>query len=56
MGIWACRILAPVPPRRPFHLGARAYACACVRSGVAGPQQPFGYLIPEDLYIQVGVR
>jgi hypothetical protein len=23
--------------------------------GVTGPPQPFGVLIPEDLYIQVGV-
>jgi len=23
---------------------------------VAGPQRPFGYLIPEDLYVQVGAR
>lgn len=29
----------------------------CVRRKVAGPQtQPCGYLIPEDLYIQVGAR
>lgn len=28
-----------------------------VWSKVAGPQsQPWGYLIPEDLYIQVGAR
>jgi len=23
---------------------------------VAGPQRPYGYLIPEDLYVQVGAR
>lgn len=27
------------------------------KARVAGPQsQPWGYLIPEDLYIQVGAR